>query len=265
MSSEWDETCLVCCTKTKNRCSRCAEAGISLYFCSPEHQRLVWNDHKRVCGPGKANPFVWPLLSVDESREVIEHMDETTGNLVNNPPDLNTVAKMVAKMVRSREMVPMLIEELTAGADRRVAAANDARQQLLLVSIRAFDEARVTIPVEAQSFDNVMGPRRSSALCAASGWDFFAARGSISFDEYGREPWRTKARHYALINFAMTTMAVNGYDEAFMTLDQSLQRLTDHVVAGAARSNPRFAAEYRAAADRDLKRAQDWLRMKTNS
>jgi len=41
MSSEWDETCLVCGIKTKHRCSKCAEAGISLYFCSPDHQKLV--------------------------------------------------------------------------------------------------------------------------------------------------------------------------------------------------------------------------------
>ena len=41
MCAEWAETCLVCCEKTKNRCSKCAEAGIDLFFCSPDHQKLV--------------------------------------------------------------------------------------------------------------------------------------------------------------------------------------------------------------------------------
>ena len=41
MSSEWDQTCLVCGIKTENRCSSCAKAGIDLFFCSPDHQKLV--------------------------------------------------------------------------------------------------------------------------------------------------------------------------------------------------------------------------------
>ncbi|BGP39516.1 hypothetical protein JCM10450v2_003482 [Rhodotorula kratochvilovae] len=42
------------------------EAGIDLFFCSPEHQKLVWFAHKAVCGPGKANPFVWPAFTQAE-------------------------------------------------------------------------------------------------------------------------------------------------------------------------------------------------------
>jgi len=41
MSSEWDQTCLVCGIKTENRCSSCAKAGIDLFFCSTDHQKLV--------------------------------------------------------------------------------------------------------------------------------------------------------------------------------------------------------------------------------
>jgi len=41
MSSEWDQTCLVCGVKTENRCSRCAKAGIDISFCSQDHQALV--------------------------------------------------------------------------------------------------------------------------------------------------------------------------------------------------------------------------------
>ncbi|GAA5858423.1 hypothetical protein JCM9279_005562 [Rhodotorula babjevae] len=97
MSSQWDETCLVCCEKTKNRCSKCVEAGIDLFFCSAQCQRLVWSIHKLVCGPGKANPFVWPLLSKDESRDIIDHMHETTGYLIDRESDVNTVAKALQR------------------------------------------------------------------------------------------------------------------------------------------------------------------------
>ena len=41
MTTEYDEKCLVCGEKTKNRCSSCVKAGIDLYFCSTEHQKLV--------------------------------------------------------------------------------------------------------------------------------------------------------------------------------------------------------------------------------
>ncbi|BGP39648.1 hypothetical protein JCM10449v2_003599 [Rhodotorula kratochvilovae] len=63
MSSGSDKTCLICGVETKNRCSICAKAGIDLYFCSPEHQKLVWKAHKEVCGPPFASPFTPPNLT----------------------------------------------------------------------------------------------------------------------------------------------------------------------------------------------------------
>ncbi|BGP39639.1 hypothetical protein JCM10449v2_003590 [Rhodotorula kratochvilovae] len=57
---------LVCGEKTATRCSSCTKAGIDLFFCSEEHQKLVWKMHCEVCGPGKARPFVPPDLSAAE-------------------------------------------------------------------------------------------------------------------------------------------------------------------------------------------------------
>ncbi|BGP47732.1 hypothetical protein JCM10450v2_003597 [Rhodotorula kratochvilovae] len=58
MTTEYDEKCLVCGEKTKNRCSSCVKAGIDLYFCSPEHQKLAPDDaikelHTTATGPEK--------------------------------------------------------------------------------------------------------------------------------------------------------------------------------------------------------------------
>ncbi|GAA5838000.1 hypothetical protein JCM9279_004098 [Rhodotorula babjevae] len=66
MPSQDSEPCLICGVETKNRCSSCQEAGVDLFFCSPDHQRLVWKAHKPHCGPGKANPFrIEPLSDAD--------------------------------------------------------------------------------------------------------------------------------------------------------------------------------------------------------
>ncbi|EGU11938.1 hypothetical protein RTG_02000 [Rhodotorula toruloides ATCC 204091] len=67
--------CLVCGTETKNRCSSCVKAGIDLFFCSPEHQKLVWPVHRSFCGPGKANPFRWPALSPEQVQAAIAELD----------------------------------------------------------------------------------------------------------------------------------------------------------------------------------------------
>ncbi|BGP39633.1 hypothetical protein JCM10449v2_003584 [Rhodotorula kratochvilovae] len=74
MSTPETQPCLVCDEMTKNRCSSCVKAGIDLFFCSKEHQKLVWKAHKEVCGPPFASPFTPPDLTeaeVDALRTVI--------------------------------------------------------------------------------------------------------------------------------------------------------------------------------------------------
>ncbi|GAA5889072.1 hypothetical protein JCM6882_009734 [Rhodosporidiobolus microsporus] len=58
--------CCVCGTETEQGCSACAEAGVDLFFCSREHQKLVYFAHKKVCG-AKAKPFYFPPLSWPEA------------------------------------------------------------------------------------------------------------------------------------------------------------------------------------------------------
>ncbi|BGP69966.1 MYND-type domain-containing protein [Rhodotorula toruloides] len=75
MSAPAAGECLVCGTQTKNRCSACATAGIDLFFCSPEHQKLVWHVHRLFCGPGKADPWRWPPLSPAEVDAALALLD----------------------------------------------------------------------------------------------------------------------------------------------------------------------------------------------
>ncbi|GAA6019572.1 hypothetical protein JCM11491_001341 [Sporobolomyces phaffii] len=58
--------CVVCGTTCWTRCSQCTASGLDwMYFCSREHQKLVWCVHRRVCGQ-HAKLFVWPKLSPAE-------------------------------------------------------------------------------------------------------------------------------------------------------------------------------------------------------
>ncbi|BGP31558.1 hypothetical protein JCM10296v2_003330 [Rhodotorula toruloides] len=46
---------------------------MDLFFCSPEHQRLVWPGHRYFCG-SNAFPIVFPLLSHAEAATAIENL-----------------------------------------------------------------------------------------------------------------------------------------------------------------------------------------------
>ncbi|GAA5904302.1 uncharacterized protein JCM6883_006440 [Sporobolomyces salmoneus] len=52
------------------------EMDIEMYFCSTEHQKLVWPLHRRFCGVN-SSPVYWPLLSdseADKAREVLKDL-----------------------------------------------------------------------------------------------------------------------------------------------------------------------------------------------
>ncbi|GAA6014033.1 hypothetical protein JCM10207_000213 [Rhodosporidiobolus poonsookiae] len=64
MPSTETHRCCVCAIETEIRCAACSAVGTDLFFCSKEHQKLVWKVHKRFCG--KAS-FEHPLLEPEEA------------------------------------------------------------------------------------------------------------------------------------------------------------------------------------------------------
>ncbi|BGP15804.1 hypothetical protein JCM10213_005714 [Rhodosporidiobolus nylandii] len=75
MSSSDAQPCCMCGVETVNRCSACGAAGISLFFCSREHQKLVWKDaHSKVCG-STAVPFPQPPLTAAEVEDLLRLAD----------------------------------------------------------------------------------------------------------------------------------------------------------------------------------------------
>ncbi|GAA5861328.1 hypothetical protein JCM5353_001980 [Sporobolomyces roseus] len=66
--------CVVCGKESSTRCSSCAQGREDwMFFCSREHQKLVWPMHKRVCG----REFRWPPLTSMEQQEMIELSTKT--------------------------------------------------------------------------------------------------------------------------------------------------------------------------------------------
>ncbi|GAA5824141.1 hypothetical protein JCM5353_006158 [Sporobolomyces roseus] len=60
--------CVVCGKESSTRCSSCAKGGVDwMFFCSQDHQKLIWSVHKRVCG----GSFKWPALKSKERDEMI--------------------------------------------------------------------------------------------------------------------------------------------------------------------------------------------------
>ncbi|BGP39663.1 hypothetical protein JCM10449v2_003614 [Rhodotorula kratochvilovae] len=82
------QPCEVCGGLTTLRCVACQKAGIDLFFCSRKHQKLVWELHKTVCGPGKAFPIAIEPLTDAELDMARRRLDQTMIPGQKNPQTL---------------------------------------------------------------------------------------------------------------------------------------------------------------------------------
>ncbi|GAA6023540.1 hypothetical protein JCM10207_005709 [Rhodosporidiobolus poonsookiae] len=71
--------CSVCGEPTAQRCSGCGKAGIDVFFCCRDHQKLVWPAHRRVCGK---SPFQFPPLTPFEVEQA-DYWQRRKGIVVN--------------------------------------------------------------------------------------------------------------------------------------------------------------------------------------
>ncbi|GAA6020816.1 hypothetical protein JCM10207_001666 [Rhodosporidiobolus poonsookiae] len=81
MSTTTKGDCCVCGEETTKRCGACQSAGVDLFFCSREHQKLVWKTHGKVCG-ANSNPFRQPDFTHDEIELAKRHMHTVVFNNV---------------------------------------------------------------------------------------------------------------------------------------------------------------------------------------
>ncbi|GAA5874526.1 hypothetical protein JCM8547_002185 [Rhodosporidiobolus lusitaniae] len=79
MSEQDLHDCAICPAKTASRCSSCK----AVYFCSREHQKLIWSVHKWTCG-NQDEPFSFPPLSTEElaALEKVRNADCTAATVL---------------------------------------------------------------------------------------------------------------------------------------------------------------------------------------
>ncbi|GAA6042611.1 hypothetical protein JCM8097_003159 [Rhodosporidiobolus ruineniae] len=130
MSQSTGGPCLVCGKEALTRCQACGKAGISLFFCSKEHQRVLWPVHKLVCGPS-ANPFTFPGLSQGEADEAKRNLD------VPFPME-------GGESVKRTDMLDF-IDGLVPGHPSNYNALTPAYQQYCLILVRATRHARLIL------------------------------------------------------------------------------------------------------------------------
>ncbi|GAA6055372.1 hypothetical protein NBRC10513_006313 [Rhodotorula toruloides] len=153
MQAQTTGQCLVCGTDTRNRCSACGKAGIDLFFCSPEHQRLGWPTHRSFCGPN-AWPIVFPRLTKEEANHLISTLETPIARYIGAETWLQTPAVDMVKQRLGREKTTAEIAadilSVSDGAPAAEGASSLQRSQIILLVARMFTVTdpfqRTTIP-----------------------------------------------------------------------------------------------------------------------
>ncbi|GAA6043792.1 hypothetical protein JCM8097_007709 [Rhodosporidiobolus ruineniae] len=145
MSATTTGPCVICGEETKTRCSSCASAGTNfMFFCTQEHQKLVWPYHKEVCGK-KGNPFLFPGLSKDEVDFAIKHVDTPVTTFGMRP--ISIKQSLVELLGRVPRDIPSLIRSLSKDGTPQYA---QLIQQALLLKIRGVCGQLAVAPFETQ-------------------------------------------------------------------------------------------------------------------
>ncbi|GAA5990851.1 hypothetical protein JCM10908_000044 [Rhodotorula pacifica] len=140
-------TCFVCGAESTQRCSACAKDGVSVTFCSMEHQKLVWHAHKPVCGPGKAMPFTAPsTMSKDELATLVSLLSYAYPAEPSTSCTHPTFRHMLARKLGLREdqMTNEKLEQLFTQPEPAKSAriVDSARSMMLLAVSRAWADER---------------------------------------------------------------------------------------------------------------------------
>ncbi|PRQ71389.1 hypothetical protein AAT19DRAFT_10247 [Rhodotorula toruloides] len=137
--------CSVCGKATRSSCRRCAVSGgldgsgFSLFFCSPECQKLVWPAHKRVCG--KRGPVSLPLLTPEEAAETKRLIDEPLVKVLRKgTAHKQSLAEAFRAISGDKRTAEYLVDCITEGHPSALAYtplyAEASQQRLLIVSRR---------------------------------------------------------------------------------------------------------------------------------
>ncbi|GAA6039900.1 hypothetical protein JCM8097_006790 [Rhodosporidiobolus ruineniae] len=235
MSQTTSGSCCVCGKETTTRCQACGKAGISLFFCSSEHQKLVWFAHKQVCGPGKANPFVWPDLSQTEANEACKYLHTWSRSGPHAMAPLATFLNQRFPAFTSKGALAPQIQALTRQKKHHFSGSYSLRQNLLR-DIRSYEAARmsVTNTEPAEVVDRVL--RRTSNFCANSNKVLELASAPSP------PSWVVPLHHQVVCFFALKQLAQQ--DESLSALSvQTRDELEKLISTVMATESPAAAAE----------------------
>ncbi|GAA5965608.1 hypothetical protein JCM3765_004754 [Sporobolomyces pararoseus] len=139
MSNSSNHKCFMCGAPATDRCSKCATAGFDQFYCSPEHQRLLWPVHKRVCG-AKSNPFLWPLLDDSECEDLLEAKDKVTHRSTegyDKDRNLTLVTRWKRDYGYSREKTVEVVKSFRKSYKGPPLVEQPAQKQEMLFLVRA--------------------------------------------------------------------------------------------------------------------------------
>ncbi|BGP15749.1 hypothetical protein JCM10213_007956 [Rhodosporidiobolus nylandii] len=198
MSSPDAQPCCVCGKETTQKCGSCAAAGFDLFFCSREHQKLIWYAHKRVCG-ANAIPFRHPLLTRDEADEAIRRMNEPCF-LVSAPdePDLRISLKKRMMSDMDDEHCIICIDGVTSGS---AGGLNEDVAYMVLMDTREANWIRDTR--HCSPFDSLA----AFEVEPAYGHDW------IDLFTFSTARWLSDLRHKALTFYAVKHLMHQEADE----------------------------------------------------
>ncbi|GAA5939514.1 hypothetical protein JCM10213_009112 [Rhodosporidiobolus nylandii] len=154
MSAETtEEACWVCGKVTANRCSACEAQGMSIFFCSREHQKLIWPVHKLVCG-SSSNPIAYPLLTVEESQQAKAHAYEANhlARVTRGAHDVMPASQQqrLLRLIRASEDIRLSYTGRTAG----VPAERRAMQRVVFTLDAHLDTAVVPYPAWSSELEH---------------------------------------------------------------------------------------------------------------
>ncbi|GAA5846155.1 hypothetical protein JCM9279_005839 [Rhodotorula babjevae] len=211
------QPCEVCGVKTIQRCSSCVKAGINLFFCSREHQKLVWSAHKPVCGPGKAHPFAVAPLSEDELSRTLRRLD--TMELYEE----QTMREWIELGHGTRRSAEWLLREITEAKYRKSSLPTKLS---LLSDVRAH-------------LEDVVGPPTAVEDCAFMITCIQDALEDSKLVLSHDSTWVSHVLHKVLIVHRLRELAEDG-DQDTQPFNHQVERLDDWIRAGAGSDNPRI-------------------------
>ncbi|GAA5953238.1 hypothetical protein JCM10213_005385 [Rhodosporidiobolus nylandii] len=201
MASNETGECCVCGKETTQKCGACAEADFSLFFCSRECQKLIWPVHKRVCGPGRCNPFLWPELTKEEAEAAKTHLHWT-------PPGYPT-RRTLSMLLRGTADVPAglhsaLLDGLVEGSETPSALILEPGQakQHTLLTTRVMEHTRRDHPIRTAA--------DALQLASAMSFTYLATSPTGAFFR-PPPPWLSAANHFVLVWSAIRWRIAQAY------------------------------------------------------